>query len=114
MIVEGIASNVLTQINCCSIEDAFQSAPIQQSLNSLERCIIVLLELNQTLEQQSQSEMPYSQHHRQKLRTWQSLVVFLQLLDPEIYTLEFRQYRKQLCGFDIVEQINAHLWHSIK
>ena len=30
--------------------------------------------------------MPYSQPHREKLRIWQSLLVFLQLLDPTIYT----------------------------
>lgn len=35
-------------------------------------------------------------------------------MDPQIYTVEFRSHRKQICGFDIIETINGHLWHSIK
>ena len=58
--------------------------------------------------------MPYSQQHREKLRIWQSLLVFLQLLDPTIYTVEFRQVRSSISGFDIIDSINELLWSTIK
>lgn len=56
----------------------------------MEKCIIKLLKMNDTLGQSRQAEMPYSQHYREKLRVWQALLSFITLLDSNIYTPEFR------------------------
>ena len=37
-----------------------------------------------------------------------------QLLDPSIYTPEFRQVREQISGFNIVNEIDKELWITIK
>mmetsp|Transcript_15937 Transcript_15937/g.26858 ORF Transcript_15937/g.26858 Transcript_15937/m.26858 type:complete len:171 (-) Transcript_15937:939-1451(-) len=58
--------------------------------------------------------MPYSQQFREKLRIWQSLIVFLELLDPQVYSEQFRAQRQAFSGFDVIQIINTELWKAIK
>jgi hypothetical protein len=51
--------------------------------------------------------MPYSQLFREKLRIWQALIVMVTLLDPQIYTKEFRDFRVHSSGSDILQEINT-------
>lgn len=114
IITEGIIKNTLTSINCLNPEEAATNQSIHLTLTSLEQCICRLFELNKDLDKNAQHAMPYSEEHRQKLRVWQSLLVFLQLLDPTIYTLAFREVRKQHSGIDIVDKLNTELWLAVQ
>ena len=96
MIIEGIISNVLTLINCQTALQNQSDPQIHNILGVLEKCMVSMLKINQKVAMDTQSEMPNSQQHRQKLRIWQSLLVFLPLLDPEVYTLEFIENRAQI------------------
>ena len=54
--------------------------------------------------------MNYSEPHRTKLRMWQTCIVLVQLLDPKIYTPEFRSSRPR----DIIPMVNEIIWKVIK
>lgn len=114
MIIEGIIKNVLTVINCQTAAEVQGNVQIHQILGVLERSILELFELNKALEKRANAEMPYSQQHREKVRIWQALIVFLQLLEPTIYTKEFRGGRSSVVGYDIVAEIGDRLWDTIK
>src|SRR3569833_2765743 len=69
---------------------------------------------NNFLPKYEKTDMPYSDKHRVKVRLWQFILVVLQLLDPKLYTKEFRQLRKQQSGRDVILEVNDRLWRLLK
>jgi hypothetical protein len=58
--------------------------------------------------------MPYSEPHRFKVRIWQTLVIALDLLDPNtIYRLELRKQIREFTCRDIIQDVNKLLWKVV-
>eukprot|EP00351_Strombidinopsis_sp_SopsisLIS2011_P003980 CAMPEP_0116875632 /NCGR_PEP_ID=MMETSP0463-20121206/7666_1 /TAXON_ID=181622 /ORGANISM="Strombidinopsis sp, Strain SopsisLIS2011" /LENGTH=51 /DNA_ID=CAMNT_0004521615 /DNA_START=3677 /DNA_END=3832 /DNA_ORIENTATION=+ len=51
--------------------------------------MIMLMDVNFE-KRYEKADIPYGDKHRFKIRVWQFLIVMLQLLDPQVYTDEFR------------------------
>ena len=111
MLLESLCVNVLAKIEV-------DSPALHRTLDCLESVVACLLVRAAKVEASSQSEMPYSQQHREKLRVWQALIVLMQLLENHgersPYTKEFRERRKAESGRDIVAMIDEQLWKSIQ
>ena len=48
------------------------------------------------------------------VRTWQFLVLMIQLLNPEVYTEQYRMERVSRSGFDVIQFTIECLWKIIK
>ena len=81
-------------------------------INAMESIILDLMDQN-LLPKNLRADLPYSDKHRLKTRLWQTLVVLIELLEPEVYTPEFRQLRVQLTGRDIISEFNNRLWKIV-
>lgn len=79
---------------------------------ALENIITQLLEINY-LPKYEKADMPYSEKHRVKVRVWQTLVVLLEFLDPNLYTYEFRKLRQVHTKKDLIVDFNKHLWKIV-
>ena len=108
MIVEGIIKSHLS-----AVKQGANSHEVEATANCLETLLRELMISNFNNKIMSRAEQPYSEGHRMRVRTWQFLLVMLQLLDPEVYTPAYREYRTEKVGYDIVKEIQENLWNVI-
>ena len=74
----------------------------------MKSIILDLMDQN-LLPKNLRADLPYSDKDRLKAILQQTLVVLIELLEPEVYTPEFRQLRVQLTGRDIISEFNNRL-----
>jgi hypothetical protein len=83
-------------------------------MDSLEKLMRETMLLNFNSKKMRKVEMPYGEGHRMKLRNWCFLIVLLQMLDPAVYTEEFRRHRLEQGHGDIVADVLKYSWEAIK
>jgi hypothetical protein len=83
-------------------------------MDSLETLMRETMLLNFNSKKMRKVEMPYGEGHRMKLRNWCFLIVLLQMLDPAVYTEEFRRHRLEQGHGDIVADVLKYSWEAIK
>ena len=57
--------------------------------------------------------MPYSEKHRVKVRCWQTIIVLMEFLDPQLYNVNFRKMRLQQSNRDIIALFNERFWKIV-
>ena len=110
MCVEGIVKN-----HVIALKEGLSSPQIEMTTNVLENIIRQLILSLLHDRRMDRSEQPWSDGFRLKMRTWQFLLIMIQLLDNSIYTPAFRQARVESTGEDdILNMVMANLWLILK
>ncbi|CDW83820.1 rrna methylase family [Stylonychia lemnae] len=81
-------------------------------IESVEELALMLLDINFQAKY-ILADMPYSEKHRVKVRSWQTLIVLMEFFEPALYSPSFRQMRVQQSGRDIVALFNEKFWKIV-
>jgi len=87
---------------------------MEQVTDCLETLMRDTLNMNFNSKKMKKVDCPFGEGHRLKLRNWCFLLCLLQLLDPEVYTEEFRRRRVAMGRGDIVADVLKGVWEVIK